>query len=307
MSEQEPEPGSRFVVFNDVTGGVEETDQDPGFGDPNQSLQNQVMGAYSGGVGTSLSAAAATTEGQPTPAMLGDPTAQVLQAAQDNPAVTPDQLRAIQQSLLPLAGLGGVPGMIGQMATNANLVLNNTVKVFAGIDNVFQPEQAGTPGRCASLGDYIGSLQGRYNSGVQGVLDNLTAFTTALVSVPMSLINSFGAAANALLTAIGTGVNSVINSAIQGLSAATSSVLGPLGKAGTAALTAINTGVAAVTAGLRAEATNLSNALNSLLNNPFKMVVPTVNACMKTIFENNPETQSQNTGVAAVPVFSSGS
>jgi hypothetical protein len=302
MSESEPEPGSRFVVFNDVTNSVEETDQDPNFGDPNQSLQNQVLSAYGGGSGMSLSAAS-TLDLVPTPSTIGDPAASALTAVQSaGTAVSAETQAQLQAVLGPMASLGGIPGAMGIMASNAQLVLNNTTKVFAGIDNIFQPEQAGTPGRCASLSDFLGSLQGKYNNTLESISSGLASITNALVSVPLAVLNAFTATANLLVQAVATGVTSVINAAISPVISAANAVLGGLGKAGQTALNGVASKVDELSAGLQAETSNLTAALNSLLNNPFKMVVPTVNACMKTIFESNPDTQSQNTGVAALGI-----
>lgn len=300
MAEETPEPGSRFVVFNDVTSAVEETDQDPNFGDPNASLQSQVTSAYSGGVGGSLSAAS-TTNDAPTPSVIGDPAAQVMTAVNAAGDQVSAELRAqLMAAMGPMAALGGVPGMIGQMAANAQTVLNQTTKVFAGINNIFQPEQAGTPGRCASLGDFLGSLQGKFNSALQGITSGLGTIASALVSIPASVLNGFAAAANGVITALTSGVSQAINTAIQGLTVAATAVTTGLGKVGSAALNAVAGAVSSVTAGLRAEAENLTSALNSLVNNPFKIVVPRVNICMQNILESNPATLSQNTGVAAV-------
>lgn len=307
MTEETPEPGSRFVVFNDVTAAVEETDQDPNFGDPNASLQAQVTSAYSGGVGGSLSAAS-TTNDAPTPSVIGDPAAQVMSAVDAAGSTVSAELRAqLMAAIGPMAAMGNIPGMIGQMASNAQTVLNQTTKVFTGINNIFQPEQAGTPGRCASLGDFIGSLQGKFNSALQGITSGLGAITNALISIPMAVLNSFAAAANGVITAITSGVSQAINTAIGALTGIAKTVTAGLGQIGSAALNAVAGEVSSVTAGLRAEAANLTSALNSLLNNPFKIVVPRVNICMQNILESNPATLSQNTGVAAVPVFSTGS
>lgn len=298
MSETQ-EPGSKFVVLNDVTGQVEETDQDPSFGDPNSSLQAQVTSAYGGSAGSSMGAASTTAE-TPTPSMMGDPAAQALAAAEASANVSPEQVAQLRAALGGMAALGQVPSMVGQMAANAQTVLNNTTKVFAGINNIFQPEEVGTPGRCASLGDFIGSLQGKFNSALEGITSGLGQLTNSLISVPMTILNGFAASATALVSAITSGVSSAINAALSGVTSAATAVLNGIGAAGQAVLKTVAGAVTAVTSALMAEAANLTSALNSLLNNPFKIVVPTVNACMKSIFENNPATQSQNTGVAAL-------
>jgi hypothetical protein len=298
MTDEMPEPGSRFVVFNDVTQAVEETDQDPSMGDPNASLQATVLSAYSGSATSTLSASG--TSNLPTPSVIGNPAAQVLTSVESAGTLVSTELKAQLLAVMgPMAAMGQVPGMIGQMASNAQMVLNNTTKVFEGINNIFQPEQAGTTGRCASLGDFLGSLQGRFNGALNSITSGLSTIANALVSVPLTILNGFASAANAVVSAIASGVSQVINTALGALTSVANAVVGGLGKLAQAALNQVGALTAQVLSGLRAEAANLLGAVNSLLNNPFKLVVPQVNPCMKDILDSNPQSQSLNTGVAA--------
>jgi hypothetical protein len=302
MTEEMPEPGSRFVVFNDVTQAVEESDQDPSLGDPNAGIQAAVMSAYSGGTGSSLSAAS-TTADVPTPAVLGAPAAEVFAAVQSAGTQISNELRAqLLLTMGPLAAIGQIPGMIGQMASNARMVLNNTTRVFEGINRIFQPEQEGTTGRCASLGDFLGSLQGRFNGALNSITSGLSTIANALISVPLSVLNGFAAAANAVVSAIASGVSQVINTALNTLTSVANTVVGALGKVASAALNQVGALATQVLNGLRAEADNLLGALRSLTLSPFKLVVPQVNICMKDILQSNPASASLNTGVAAQPV-----
>jgi hypothetical protein len=45
--------------------------------------------------------------------------------------------------------------------------------------------------------------------------------------------------------------------------------------------------VSAVGAAIKSEIDNVSQAINSLLNNPFRLVVPSVNPCVETIFKSS--------------------
>lgn len=299
MTEEMPEPGSRFVVFNDVTQAVEETEQDPSMGDPNASLQATVLSAYGGSAGSSLSAAS-PTNGVPTPSSIGDPAAIASAAIASAGNAIPTAIRATAMAALaPMAAMGQMKEMVGQMGANAQMVLNNTTKVFEGINNIFQPEQAGTTGRCASLGDFLGSLQGRFNAALTSITSGLSTIANALISVPLTILNGFATAANAVLGAIASGVSSVINTALGALTTVANAVVGGLGKLAQAALDQVGALTTQVLGGLRAEAASLLGAVRSLSNNPFKLVVPRVNICMKDILESNPQSQSLNTGVAA--------
>lgn len=301
MTDEMPEPGSRFVVFNDVTQAVEETDQDPSLGDPNSSLQDTVLSTYSGTQSTTLSASG--TNNLPTPSLLGDPAAQVITAVESAGMLVSTELKSQLLAVMgPMAAMGQIPSLIDQMKSNASMVLNNTTRVFEGINNVFQPEQEGTTGRCASLGDFLGSLQGRFNGALNSITSGLNTIANALVSVPLTILNGFTSAANAVVSAIASGVSQAINMALGALTTVANAVVGGLGKLAQAALNQVGALATQVLNGLRAEAANLLGAVNSLLNNPFKLVVPRVNTCMKDILESNPASESLNTGVAAPPV-----
>lgn len=290
----------KFIVFNYVTSRMEQSDVAPVYGDPNQSVQQEATQAYAGSTtgAQSLSSAVPTT---PTVSMLADPSANLISVAQGSTAVTETQLAQIQQSLGGLNQVGQLPSTITSMQSHASNVLENGTRVFEAIDLTYQPEQAGTPNRCGSLGDFIGSIQGAYNSTLETITNTLNQITNVLIQVPMQIIEAFTQAVDYVITAIQSGVESAINSAIQSLNSSSGSLFGSLGSDIQAAITSVGAAINQVQQAVQAEIDRVSAAISDVTNNLFRLVVPNVNPCLRDIiglsnssnFELPPLTQEQ--------------
>lgn len=272
----------RFIVFNYVTSKIEQSENSPNFGDPNRDLQSAALNAYTGSAAGSSSLSSGTSTPGPTAATLGQPAAQAIAAAEAN--LTPEVAQQVQQAFGSIGQIGQVPAMLGTMSAHANNVLDNATRVFDTLDTVVRPEEAGSPNRCVSLGDFIGSIQGSFNSAISGITNGLNQITSALLSVPTAIINSVVSAANALTAAITSGITSAINSAISAVTSVTNGFFNSVGSSVTSLFNSVGSAVSSVFAGITAEVNNLSAALNRVLNNPFQLVSPNVSPCLRQVF-----------------------
>lgn len=277
-------PEQKFIVFNYVTSKAEQSEVAPNYGDPNAQVQAEASQAYSGSTSgaTTLSAAAPAT---PTVSVLADPSAQLVAVAQANVAVSSEQLAQIQQSLSGLDAVGQLPATLSNMSAHATNVLENGTRVFEAIDLTFQPDQAGNPNRCSSLGDFIGSVQGAYNNTLKSVTGSLNQITNALVAIPRALIGTFTATVTGLITAIQTGAQQLIDGAISALSGASSALFGGLGSQIQNLIGEAGAAITQVQKAIQAEIDKVSAALSDVANNLFRLVVPNVNPCLKNVLD----------------------
>jgi hypothetical protein len=303
MSGSNEEAVPRYVVYNYVTNRAIRSETAPDYGDPNSAVQAQVSNAYTGGMaGTSLSAASATPN--TTPSTLAGPAADAIATANEAD-LPPEQIAQITASLGGLGQIGGIPGMLNSMTSHANTILAAPTKILGAINEVFKPEEEGSPDRCNKLGGFIGSLQGIYNSTLGAITTGLNAFTNLLVAVPTAIIGAFTAATTALISAISSGVSGLINLAIKGLDTATGGFFTALGAAGTSLVKSIAGGVSLVASAIQGEIKNVADALGKILTSPFRLMVPNVNPCIKKILADaNPASAvSPSTPEAAEQTF----
>ena len=279
-------PVQKFIVFNYVTSSVEESEIPPNYGDPNSQVQADLSQAYTGSTsgGTSLSAAAADT---PTVAQLADPSAQLVAAAQASLSISTEQLTQIQQSVSSLDLVGAIPSTISSMSSHANNILENGTSIFRAIDLTFKPSEAGSASRCDTLTGFIGSVQGAFNSTLQSVTSTLGSITSALVSIPGAIISGFTSAITGVLAAIKTGAQQLINSAIQVLSSAGSQLFGGLGSDVQGLIQGAGKAISGVQEAIQAEIDNVAAALSNVTNNLFRLTVPNVNPCLRTILSDS--------------------
>lgn len=277
------EPAPSFVVFNFVTSKIEQSETAPNFGDPNSALQAQASTAYGSSSGSSSLGAAAPAG--PTPATLGEPAAQAIAAAQVN--LSAEQAQEVAAAFGSIGQVGQVPSMLTSMHSHATNVLDNSTRVFDALDTVVRPEEAGNPNRCLGLTDFIGSIQGKFNGAITGITSGLTAITNALVSIPMTLINGVVSAAKALTAAIASGISSAINSAISAVNTATSGFFTSAGSTVTGLFNSVGGSVQTVAAGIAGEIRNLSTVMNSMINNPFRLVSPNVSPCIRNVLSQS--------------------
>lgn len=279
----------KYIVFNYVTSKAEQSEVAPNYGDPNLAVQAAAQQAYAGvtsGASTLSSASVAGT----TVSMLADPAAQLVSVAQANVAISAEQLNQIQQSLSGLDAVGQLPATLSNMTAHANNVLENGTRVFEAIDLTFQPDQAGTPNRCATLSDYIGSIQGKQNGALQSVTGSLNQITNALVSIPSTIIGTFTSVVTGLLTAIQTGAQQLINGAISALSSASSALFGGLGNQIQGLISSTGGMIKQVQSAIQSEIDKMSEALSNVTNNLFRLTVPNVNPCLKDVLNDSNST-----------------
>jgi hypothetical protein len=285
-----------YLVFNYVTSRLEEREDPPQLGDPNQQVQAELTSAYSGSTSGAQSLSSGTIQ-TPTVSVLADPSALLTQVAQNSLAVTTQQLEQIQQAVAGLDQLGQIPNMISSMHGHAENILENGTKIFDAIDLTFRPEDAGSPLRCSQISDFIGSVQGTFNDTLKGITNTLGQITNALIKVPQQIIGAFTSVVSGLITAIQTGVSQAINLAINGLTAAGNQLFGALGSTIQGAIKQAGALVTEVQSAIQAEIDNVAAAINDVANNLFRMVVPNVNPCLKDIWEKaNPGALSLDVG-----------
>lgn len=278
----------KFIVFNYVTSKIEQKDIAPKFGDPNEGVQAAAMMAYEGSTvgGTSLSSGSITLG--PTPASLGDPAAVAMAAAQAN--LTPQASQTVAAAFGSIGQIGQMRGMIGSMHDHAMNIVDNGTRIFDSIDTVFKPNEVGSPGRCSSISDFIGSVQGKFNETIGGITGGLSKIANALISVPLGIINGFISAATALTTAILSGITAVIDAALGAVKAVTDTLFSAVGGAVKAVFDGVGSAISKVTDAISNEISNVKAALDRVANNVLRLVVPNCNPCIRQVLQDaNPE------------------
>jgi hypothetical protein len=273
-----PESGAQFTVTNYVTLQVLETTNSPNYSDPNRAIQEQVNSAYNT---PSVSSSGAVA---PTVSTIANPAADLMTAARSSLQINSQQLVQLNASLGPLSQVGQIPTMIGNMSSHATHVLDQPTRVFDAINLTFQPDQAGTIGRCQTLGGFIGSIQGIYNGTLGAITAGLNNITSALVEVPRSIITGFTAATTAAIAAITSGVQQAINTTIQAVTQVTDGLFNALGSAVISLVDTVGQAVSVVTDAINLEIKNVTDALNSMLQNAFRLIVPNATPCVSSIF-----------------------
>jgi hypothetical protein len=273
-----PAQGAQFTVTNYVTLQVLETNNSPNYGDPNKALQSQVNAAYNT---PSVQASGITT---PTVSTIANPAADLMAAARSSSQISAEQLLQLNASLGSLSQVGQVPTLLTNMSSHAQNVLDQPTRVFDAINLTFQPDQAGTVGRCQTLGGFIGSIQGAFNGTLGAITAGLNNITSALVAVPQAILAGFTTATSAAIAAITSGVQQVINTTIQAVTQVTSGLFNALGSAVTSLVDTVGQAVGTVAQAINLEIKNVSDALNSMLQNAFRLVVPNTTPCVGNIF-----------------------
>jgi hypothetical protein len=293
-------PEQKFIVFNYVTSKAEQSDVAPSYGDPNTQVQAEASQAYAGSTSGATTLSAATPD-VPTVSVLADPAAQLTSVAQANVAITSEQLTQIQQSLGGLDAVGQLPSTLSNMNAHATNVLENGTRVFEAIDLTFQTDQVGSPNRCSSVSDFIGSIQGAYNDTLKAVTGGLNQITNALVAIPRALIGAFTTTITGLIAAIQTGATQLINGAITALNTASSALFGGLGSGVQGLISEVGKSITQVQKAIQGEIDKVAGALADVANNAFRLVVPNVNPCLRDVlnvsnssnFELPPLSQAQ--------------
>lgn len=281
-------PPQKFIVYNYVTSRVEETFNPPDYGDPNAALQQAASNAYTGSVAGATSLSASTVSA-PAVANIADPAATLGAAAANSLTLSPDQLTQIQSSLGGLDGVGQLPATLNLMSGHAKNVLDNTTRVLDAVDTQFNPQDAGTPGRCVSLGDFIGSIQGKFNEGLTSITSGLSSVANALIAIPRAIITGFAGIATALAAAITGGATALINGLTEKLGAISNQLFGGLGSSIQGVINDISSKVTEIKDAITAEINNVADVINKMLNNAFRLVVPRESVCISSILQKSNE------------------
>jgi len=286
----------KFIVFNYVTSRAELSEIAPSYGDPNAALQAELSQAYTGAISgaASLGAAAPVTA---TVNALATPSAELMSVAYNSLSVSPAQLTQMQQLVGGFDMVGQLPATLNNMTAHATNVLENGTRITDAIDLTFQPDQASAEGRCASLSDYIGSVQGKYNNILQSTTAGLNSITNALVAVPRAFIGAFTSTVTLLTTAIQSGVQNAIDIAIKELNGVSKQLFGGLGSAVQGIINVVGKSITQVQEAIQGEIDKVAGALADVTNNLFRLQVPNVNPCLNAILNganlNNFELPSQ--------------
>jgi hypothetical protein len=213
-----------------------------------------------------------------------------IQAAQDAAAGNPEAQRVVQQSLGPLQTLSQFGSFGRLLATHLDNIINDGTRIFRAINNFFQPGRAQEPSRCATVGDYIGTIQGRYNSTLGSIASSIGQVVGAIVSIPARIIGALTSAISGLIGAIVGGVSAVVQLAAGVVRSAVGVVTGALG-AVSSLLGTIGAGISQVTSAVARETQNITTAVTSGFASGFSRSVSGVNPCVASAQQGAPVAQ----------------
>lgn len=213
-----------------------------------------------------------------------------IQAAQAAAANNPDAQQALQQSLGPVQNVGLIGGFGALLASHRDRIVDDGTRIFRAINDFFQPGRAQDPSRCATVGDYIGTIQGRYNDTLGSITSAIGQFVGALVSIPARIIGAITSAISGLIGAVVGGISAVVQvaagvvrSAVGVLTGAISGVSSLLGT--------IGAGISQVTGAVARETQNITTALTSGFASGFSRSVSGVNPCVAAAQQGSPVAQ----------------
>ena len=189
-------------------------------------------------------------------------------------------LSSATSALATLSPFSGAPQLVDQMKSHVDFISNNQVRVYNAINQKIDPTNTNNPNKCSNLGDFIGFMQGGFNSILSTISNGLTNIIGALGNITSSILGGFTNAISSLTNAIATGVNSLIQTAIGGLHLATgliTTALGPVGKL----LNGLTSDIGSLASGIANEAANIISAIGSQFSGPFLSGISNSNICMR--------------------------
>lgn len=213
-----------------------------------------------------------------------------IQAAQAAAANNPDAQRAVQQSLGPLQAVGQIGGFGTLLASHRDRIVDDGTRIFRAINDFFQPGRAQDPSRCATVGDYIGTIQGRYNDTLGSITSAIGQFVGALVSIPARIIGAITSAISGLIGAVVGGISSVVQAAAGVVSSAVGVLTGAISGV-SSLLGTIGAGISQVTGAVARETQNITTALTSGFASGFSRSVSGVNPCVAAAQQGSPVAQ----------------
>lgn len=167
-----------------------------------------------------------------------------------------------------------------------DFVTSNASLVTRSLNATVQPDKVNSPNRCSSIGDYLGSLQGKFTSTLSSLFSNLTSFVKGILSVPQQIFSAVNSAIGAVVGAITSGIKSVVGFAVAGLKTAFGAVKTALGPISNLA-GKVSSGISSLASGIASEATKIKSAISTFISNTFNITLPNASPCLKDAISNN--------------------
>jgi hypothetical protein len=220
---------------------------------------------------------------------VADPVQQLQRAAAGNPEIQ----QVVDQTLGGAGGIGALAsfGDFGKiLAAHRDRIVSDGTRIFRAINEFFQPGRSQEPSRCATVGDFIGTVQGRYNSTLSSITGALGELVGAIVSIPARIIGAFTSAVSGLIGAVVAGIRAPIQLAVGALRGAVGLLTGAIGAAN-GLISQIGAGISQVTGAVSREAQNITTALTSGFSRGFSRSVSGVNPCVAAAQSGAPVAQ----------------
>ena len=198
-------------------------------------------------------------------------------------SLTGDHKQEVKKAAEPLSifsSVSGAPAIADNLDKQLRLTASNQTLIYNAASQQLDPTNTNNPNKCSSMSDYIGAMQGKYNSFLSTISSGFTKILGVIGNITSSILGGLGSAISALTNAIATGVNAVIQIAIGGLKLATGLITAALGPV-TKLISGITSAIGSVASGISSEASNITSAVGKQFSGPFTSVISSCNPCMK--------------------------
>lgn len=187
----------------------------------------------------------------------------------------------------PFGVIGACTNVAGAVSKQIAFLYSNPAAMDA-IQTTYKPNDAASSTRCQSLGDYIGSAQGKFTDSLQSITGGIGKLVGGLLSIPSAILGAVAASANALLAAITGGISSVIDSALTAVTTTVNALVGAIGAPLMAVANTVGKLISGVAAGIAKEINNVKNAISSAFSGGSKPVlIPNTDPCLKAAADQN--------------------
>lgn len=191
-----------------------------------------------------------------------------------------DLLKSATSAIGSLSVFSSAPKLADAMENQIKLTASNQTLIYNAASQQLDPTNQNKTNKCSSMSDYIGAMQGKYNSALSTITKGLSSILGVIGSITSSILSGLTSAISALTSAITSGINAVIQVAIGGLKLATgliTTALGPVAKL----LNGISSAIGSVASGIAGEAANIVSAVGKQFAGPFMSAISNCNSCMK--------------------------
>lgn len=194
--------------------------------------------------------------------------------------LTGDLLKSATSAIGSLSVFSSAPKLADDMEKQIKLTASNQTLIYNAASQQLDPTNQNNPNKCASMSDYIGAMQGKYNSALSSITSGLGSILGVIGNITSSILGGLTSAISALTNAIATGINAVIQLAIGGLKLATGLITTALGPVANL-LGGISSAISSVASGIAGEASNIISAVGKQFAGPFTTAISNCNTCMK--------------------------